>query len=116
MITHYAAWRNSDMEEGKGPMVMDSVFTKEADAWAYVDTKEGVFGRKPEHGWQNSDMGDWTVKPFYVKESVDDTAELAYLKRLNDAYAKLTPAERNLINNHITTEVRRRDMHERHSD
>lgn len=101
MMQVWATWRNSDMTEGKGPMVMDKIFMEQKDAHEYIDGQEGVFGRKPEHGWQNSDMGDWQVKPLFIMEHLQDGEDYEYQQAVQRAYSKLSPAEKKAIERHV---------------
>lgn len=105
MMQVWATWRNSDMTEGKGPMVMDKVFMEEKDAHEYIDAQQGVFGRTAEHGWQNSDMGDWSVKPLYIMEHLQDGADYERQQLLERAYSKLTKQEKAAIVEHVTANV-----------
>lgn len=43
----YAVYRNSDMTEGRGPMMLDSLWWTEDGAWEYANSRLGVMGRKP---------------------------------------------------------------------
>lgn len=105
MMQVWATYKNADMIEGKGPMVMDKVFLEEKDAHEYVDGQEGVFGRRAEHGWQNSDMGDWTVKPLFIMEHLQDGEDYERRMLLERAYSKLTKAEKAAIVDHVTANV-----------
>ena len=107
MLTVYATWRNSDMIEGRGPMVMDKVFAVERDAQIYINMQEGISGRKPEHGWQNSEWGDWQVKRLYIREFLEDSEEYVRVQTLNNAYAKLTETEQRVLEDHIRDQVSR---------
>ena len=101
MFTVYATYRNADMTEGKGPMVMDKIFLDERDAHDYINQQDGVMGRKPEHGWQNSNSGDWQVKPIQIFEHLLDSEEYVRQQNIKAAYQKLTPAEKAAIEWHI---------------
>lgn len=92
MSAVYAVYKNSDMTEGRGPMVLDSLWWSEEDAWAYANKHLGVMGTKPfrEHqgtcptcgtkreteecrGWAckicHKYGGDWQVKEMEVHAS-----------------------------------------------
>lgn len=103
MIIVWGTYRNSDMTEGKGSMVLDKIFTEERDAHEYINGQEGVFGRKPDPGvgWQNSRMGDWQVKPIQVMEHLHDTREHAQRLALQRAMEKLTREEREALEFHM---------------
>ena len=62
----FATYRNSDMTEGRGPMVIDKVFAHRHHAEAYIDTKEGVMGRYQK--WSAQLHGDWEIKDIEVTE------------------------------------------------
>jgi len=62
----YLVFRNSDMTEGRGPMVFDSAFIKKENANNYVDTKPGVMGRKVK--WSEERYGDWVVEESETKD------------------------------------------------
>lgn len=66
--THvYAVYRNSDMTEGRGPMVLDKLFLYEDDAWNYANQQLGVMGYKPRDGnWRNEEYGEWRVSTLEV--------------------------------------------------
>jgi hypothetical protein len=105
MITVWATYRNLDMTEGRGPMIMDKVFLNEEDAHVYVNEQEGVLGRRPSDfgktGWEG--MGEWEVKPLIVLDSVRDAQEHDRELALRSAYSKLTEEERKAIEFHIRT-------------
>lgn len=98
MYDVYGAYRYADMNEGRGPMVLDRVFSKAADAQTYINKQRGVQGRvAPEHGWQNSEMGDWQVKPIHVLAHPDDSEEYENERIRRFALSKLSPIERRLL-------------------
>lgn len=106
----WATYRNQDMTEGRGPMVLDKVFMEESDAHAYINQQDGVMGRKPSDfgavgGWQNTQMGDWQVKPLYIMEHLDDGVEYQRAQLLERAYSKLTKAEKAAIVDHVKANV-----------
>lgn len=101
MFIVYATYRNSDMTEGRGPMVMDKVFIDEKDATDYINQQDGVMGRKPDHGWQNANMGDWQVRPLTVLEHLLDGVEYVRQENVKAAYQKLSGAEKAAIEWHI---------------
>lgn len=105
-MTVFATYRNADMIEGKGPMVMDKVFIDETDAHAYINQQAGVHGRKPSDfgavgGWQNTQMGDWQVRPLYILEHLEDSHEYVQQQLVKNAWAKLAPAERKALEGDI---------------
>lgn len=77
----FVVFKNSDMTEGRGPMVIDSIFESYEKACDYMNTKDGVMGRSGTYnntvtghigeGWQDKQSwpygGDWQVKTYEVK-------------------------------------------------
>lgn len=96
MFNIYAAFRNQDMTEGRGPMVIDRIFARESDAEEYILQQHGVMGRKPadygEPSWAG--MGDWEVKRLAVMESLDDIDTFNTQAARESALAKLTAEEK----------------------
>lgn len=103
MFTVWGAYKNADMTEGRGPLLLDKVFKEERDAHEYINGQSGVFGRKPDAGvgWQNSGMGDWQVKPIRVLEHLADTDEHARRLALQRAMEKLTREEIEALESHM---------------
>jgi hypothetical protein len=62
----YCVYRNEDMNEGRGPMVLDRAFLHEAAAIRYMDRQEGVFGRKFK--WSEGVHKDWLIRTKEVSE------------------------------------------------
>ena len=62
----YLAMRNSDMTEGRGPMVTDKCFLKREHAENYIDKQDGVMGRKEK--WSKSYNSYWEVRAIEVIE------------------------------------------------
>ncbi len=54
----YIVERNADTTEGRGPMVIDSVWLDWNKAAAYIDDKPGVMGRRAK--WSES-PDDWRI-------------------------------------------------------
>lgn len=77
----YLVKKNADMTEGRGPMIVDSVWGNEEEAWAYANQQLGVMGRKPFYvnpvtghvgtGWNDEKAwptgGDWTVETMTLR-------------------------------------------------
>jgi hypothetical protein len=101
MMQVWATYRNSDMTEGKGHMVLDKVFMYEQDAHEYINDQPGVFGRRAEHGWQNTNLGDWQVKPLWIMEHLEDGVEYTRQQAIKRAYQKLTPEEKAAVEYHV---------------
>lgn len=97
MFIAFATYRNQDLTEGRGPMVLDKVYVNEEDAQDYILQQTGVMGRKPEPGYGWSRMGDWAVKPIHILESLADGPELERRLSIKSGMAKLTRAERKAL-------------------
>ncbi len=95
MKTVYATYYNADMTEGRGPMVLDKIFTNRVDANAYIDTKFGVMGRPGP--WSNQKYGDWTVQEHRLFDSLDDAAKDHDREVRKRALGKLTDEERKVL-------------------
>jgi len=69
-MTIYVVLRESDMTEGRGPMVPDSYWVSRAKAKAYMNTKRGIMGRRPVNdNWEDSfSGGDWKIEKIKVEE------------------------------------------------
>lgn len=60
----FVVFRNADMTEGRGPMVVDRVFKKFSDALTYMEGKSGVMGVKsPLKHWEQRTAGDRVTSP-----------------------------------------------------
>jgi hypothetical protein len=66
----YLVYRNSDTAEGRGPMVLDSVWKTRKLAEDYMDTKPGVMGRFAR--WSRGKFGDWLVDEQPVRDEPHD--------------------------------------------
>ena len=65
--TIYLVKKNSDMTEGRGPMVVEAAYEDEEAAWAHANEHAGVMGRKPRGGdWRQCGISDWTVEALKV--------------------------------------------------
>lgn len=95
MITVYAAYRNWDTTEGRGPMVLDKAFKNKADADTYIDGQGGVMGRKAK--WSQEKYGDWRVEAIRVFESLDDATKDHDRELRKSALAKLSDDERRVL-------------------
>lgn len=91
MFNVYAAYKNSDMTEGRGPMIMDRVFSKLNDANQYIDNKPGVMGRTSK--WSTEKFGDWEVRVLSVVEN-EQVTEIEKQERIQKALSKLTDQEK----------------------
>lgn len=87
----YLTKRNSDLTEGRGPMVNDLAFMHKEDAAAYIDHRPGVMGRRIK--WSEENYGDWIIEEIEVREYPYNEQHEAKLKIL----AKLTKEERKIL-------------------
>jgi hypothetical protein len=92
----YAAYYNSDMTEGRGPMVLDIAFEDKAVADAYIDSKPGIMGRKEK--WSEEGSGkDWMTKPIFVYKTIEEAKSANDEKDKLRALGKLTQREKALL-------------------
>lgn len=63
----YAVFKNADTCEGRGrgPMVLDSVWSDLAKANTYIDSQPGVMGRMCK--WSEQKYGDWYVSEMNLR-------------------------------------------------
>ncbi|MGI9569271.1 MAG: hypothetical protein ACR2PH_05930 [Desulfobulbia bacterium] len=102
IVRVFAAMKNSDNTEGRGPMVVDELFTSKEDADKYIDQQLGLMGRKAEicgnkKPWSQQEYGDWQVKamtlnlgPLTNEQKEKNKVRESALRKLE----KLTDAER----------------------
>jgi hypothetical protein len=91
MIKIYATYRNEDMTEGRGPMVIDKIFTKRKDAEDYIDNQSGVMGRKKI--WSKEKYGDWIVNELVLFESLDELKKQKEIELINKFKTSYTQEE-----------------------
>ena len=91
----YQTRKNSDMTEGRGPMISDACFLFETDAREYIVNQPGVMGRKLD--WNNEKYGDWDVVPVRVCLKFVDRETLRKQKVKEDALRRLTTEEKELL-------------------
>jgi hypothetical protein len=89
--------RNSDTNEGRGPMVIDSIWDEGAEdaAIEYMDKQPGVQGRRGK--WSTEKYGDWTIEKVVVQTSADDMLAVKQEKIRQGALRKLTSIEREAL-------------------
>lgn len=92
----YQTYCNSDMTEGRGPMVPSLCFSNKKDADAFVDEQPGVMGRT--HQWSREKYGDWEVREIYVMESIEQAHEYIKDQTIRNALSKLTEEEKRALN------------------
>jgi hypothetical protein len=64
----YMVYRNADMTEGRGPMVFDRIYLKQAAAIRFIDDQDGLMGRRFK--WSEGVYTDWQVRETNVIEEV----------------------------------------------
>lgn len=69
----FLVYKNSDMTEGNGPMVVHSIWLSEKNANEFIDKQRGVMGRLPDIKWSEWPErygygGDWQVKPIETED------------------------------------------------
>jgi hypothetical protein len=98
MKTIYATFRNADMTEGRGPMVLDECFARQSDAETFVNGQTGVMGRGgPFVGERSTTTGDWQVKELKVYESLAEYDKLHVNAIRERALNKLSYDERKAL-------------------
>lgn len=93
MYQVYGVYKNADMTEGKGPMVLDRVYQERYDAEDFLKLQSGVMGRRPAEGETWDEMGDWQIKPLDVLQTLNDGEAYQRQMARNRALAKLRPDE-----------------------
>lgn len=58
------------MMEGKGPMVIDSVWSNEKEAWKYANSQGGVCGRPGP--WNKPGYNDWEVHQHRIYDTIEE--------------------------------------------
>ena len=86
--------KNSDTVEGRGPMIVDSIWAGEAEKCAkkYMDEQPGIMGRKGE--WSKDRYGDWTIERVPVIQSYSTKKDTDSLLLREKALRKLTKEEK----------------------
>lgn len=96
MNTVFLVYKNSDMIEGRGLMVLDCVFSTLDAATQYANSKSGVMGRKPSaNGW--GEYGDWRVEECVVFDDGSDVTKIKEQKLRDKALAKLSDVEKKVL-------------------
>lgn len=88
----YVVMRNSEMTEGRGPMVFHSLWSTKEVADHFIDEQPGVMGRKQK--WSQQKYGDWTVTPMPVYEFLEEYETEKKLEIREQALKKLSHAEK----------------------
>lgn len=91
----YLTYKNSDTTEGRGPMVLDSIFLHRKDAAEYIDQQPGIMGCMGK--WSEEKYGDWQINEMDVYESFVDMKTITLAKEKAVALSKLTPKERQIL-------------------
>ncbi len=56
----YLVFKNSDLTEGRGPMVFHSAWKDKSEAIKFMDRQPGVMGRRGV--WSEQKYGDWECR------------------------------------------------------
>jgi len=91
----WVARRNADMTEGRGPMVLDSIWANEEIAAEYIDAQPGIMGVNRK--WSTENTGSWEIERIRVFTNVKDMADIKREKLKNQALQKLSKAEREAL-------------------
>lgn len=87
----YVVLRNSDLEEGRGPFVLDAVFANDTLAVQYAEEKFDYYHHGAiAQGWAR-------IATMPVFESTSEWRRLEREKIRAQALAKLTPEEREIL-------------------
>jgi hypothetical protein len=62
----YTVFKNADMTEGRGPMILDCLYLDEQKAKDYIDNQPGVMGTRRK--WSQEKYGDWKIKVMDTKD------------------------------------------------
>jgi hypothetical protein len=95
MVSVFEVLRNSDMTEGRGPMVYVATFTTNELAWEYANSQGGVMGRSNYGDWRTYSGGrDWDVKEKHVHSSMENFDKKLKVQKALD---KLTAEDKVLL-------------------
>ena len=102
MNTVFGVYKQTDLIEGKGGMVLDRMYAKESDAWNYANRHTGIMGRGPKGsghsfcpGWQCKQCwpygGDWDVRRVQVHDVGEafTPTEVNVMKDVRDRLKKM---------------------------
>jgi hypothetical protein len=91
MAEVYIVMKNSDMEEGRGPMLIDCVFSSLVEATAWAEGRYDYYGfGAVRQGWAN-------IRTEHVFESVQEASDRSTRRLRQQALAKLSEAERKAL-------------------
>lgn len=91
----WIVYRNQDMTEGRGHMIMDSIWLDMDEAIKYMDSKCGVFGRQEK--WSETPHGDWQIEETPVFYSVKDKEDWDALEKREAVLRKLSEEDRKIL-------------------
>lgn len=103
--TVFVLKRNADTTEGRGPMVLHSVWGVEVEAKRFMDKQPGVMGRRAK--WSSGPLasgGDWTIEEFPVLMSELDYTNAQLQETRIRALAKLSAEEKVALGIHPSIE------------
>jgi len=69
MYKVYGAYRNSDLTEGKGRLILIKVFESRTMAELFINDQPGIMGRRAK--WTEGKCQDWQVKEIEVINDKD---------------------------------------------
>jgi hypothetical protein len=91
----YGLYYNSDMTEGRGPMLLHSIWDNWAECVKFMDKQTGIMGRKAK--WSTQKYGDWRIEEHYIVSSEADMTEKQNHEIKQKALAKLTDEEKKAL-------------------
>ena len=98
----FIVMQNLDTTEGRGPMILDAIFSTEKEALDYVSKRFGIMGRKTElkamrkaflsdyqvQGWELNDHDIFETRVFESAEAMEicrkETLRIRALDKLSD--------------------------------
>lgn len=101
----FVVLRNADFTEGRGPMLIDTIFSTGPEAIKYVEAQQGIFGSKQKVDYQNSRLSrglyatasGYEIVEYKVLDTVQEKAASDKAVARQKALDKLTPKERTLL-------------------
>lgn len=92
----YVVRRQYDLNEGRGPLMVDSVWSNRPSAVKFMNAQSGVMGRRSDD-WTKDKFPDWTVEEYRLMTSVEDRANELLEEARQKALRKLTAEERKIL-------------------
>lgn len=91
----YVVKKNSDMSEGRGPKIVDSIFSNRTAAVEYMDKQPGIMGRTGK--WSEDGYGDWKIEEMFLFDSANQREEAVIAEHKENALKKLTDYEKKIL-------------------